>query len=148
MEKILNRLANGVIDGPDDLMGIGECLNLLDDLEGQIGTTGPLAKTIERARLIFKRLILEESADRSADWLEVQKLLGSLGPLHFGQGAMEDAGDGNRRELRRAQMRKRTYLRPWQRIQGMVQGPANRPSIWKASFDEESSPEVDRAARP
>ena len=55
MEKILNMLANGVIDGPDDLMGIGECLNLLDDLEGQIGTTGPLAKTIERARLIFKR---------------------------------------------------------------------------------------------
>ena len=37
METILNRLANGVIDGPDDLMGIGECLNLLDDLEGQIG---------------------------------------------------------------------------------------------------------------
>ena len=55
MEKILNLLASGVIDGPDDLMGIGECLNLLDDLEGQIGTTGPLAKTIERARLIFKR---------------------------------------------------------------------------------------------
>src|SRR5208337_2503358 len=92
MEKILNLLANGVIDGPDDLMGIGECLNLLDDLEGQIGTSGPLAKTIERSRLIFKRLILEESADRSADWLEIQKLLGSLGPLHAGQDAVEEAG--------------------------------------------------------
>ena len=92
MEKILNLLANGVIDGPDDLMGIGECLNLLDDLEGQIGTSGPLAKTIERSRLIFKRLILEESADRSADWLEIQKLLGSLGPLHAGQGAVDVAG--------------------------------------------------------
>ncbi len=93
MEKILNLLANGVIDGPDDLMGIGECLNLLDDLEGQIGTSGPLAKTIERSRLIFKRLILEESADRSADWLEIQKLLGSLGPLHAGQGAVDEAGE-------------------------------------------------------
>ena len=92
MEKILNLLASGVIDGPDDLMGIGECLNLLDDLEGQIGTTGPLAKTIERARLIFKQLILEESADRSRDWLEIQKLLGSLGPLHNGQCAVEEAG--------------------------------------------------------
>jgi two-component system chemotaxis sensor kinase CheA len=92
MEKILNLLASGVIDGPDDLMGIGECLNLLDDLEGQIGTTGPLAKTIERARLIFKQLILEESADRSGDWLEIQKLLGSLGPLHNGQCAVEEAG--------------------------------------------------------
>ena len=39
---------------------------------------GPLAETIERARLIFKRLILEESSDRSADWLEIQKLLGSF----------------------------------------------------------------------
>ena len=92
MEKILNMLASGVIDGPDDLMGIGECLNLLDDLEGQIGTTGPLAKTIERARLIFKQLILEESPDRSADWLQIQKLLGSLGPLYSGQGAVEEDG--------------------------------------------------------
>ena len=91
MEKILNQLASGVIDGPDDLIGIGECLNLLDDLEGQIGTTGPLAKPIERARLIFKQLILEESTDRSGDWLEIQKLLGSLGALHNGQGAVEEA---------------------------------------------------------
>ncbi len=81
METILNRLASGVIDGPDDLMGIGECLNLLDDLEGQIETAGPLAEKIERARLIFKRLILEESPDTGADWLEIQKLLGSLDPV-------------------------------------------------------------------
>jgi len=78
MENIVNRLANGVIDGPDDLMGIGECLNLLDDLDGKIGQAGPLAGTIESARLIFKRLILDESSDPSADWREIQKLLGSL----------------------------------------------------------------------
>lgn len=59
-------------------MGIGECLNLLDDLEGHIDQDGPEAATIEKARLIFKRLILEESTDLNADWTEIQKLLGSL----------------------------------------------------------------------
>jgi len=89
MENIVNRLANGVIDGPDDLMGIGECLNLLDDLDGKIGQAGPLAGTIESARLIFKRLILEESSDPNADWLQIQKLLGSLvhaGAVESGEG--------------------------------------------------------------
>ena len=81
MENILDRLANGVIDGPEDLIGIGECLNLLDDLEGKIEPLGPMAETIERAKVIFKRLILEESSEPGADWLEIQNLLGSLGSL-------------------------------------------------------------------
>ena len=84
MEKILNQLASGVIDGPDDLIGIGECLNLLDDLDGEMGLEGPLAETIEKVRLIFRRLILEESSDRSADWHEVQRLLGSFAPAGVG----------------------------------------------------------------
>lgn len=74
----MNRLASGVVDGPDDLIGIGECLNLLDELEGKMGSDGPLCETIEKLRLIFRRLILEESPDRSADWQEVQKLLASI----------------------------------------------------------------------
>ncbi len=78
MENIFDRLANGVIESPDDLVGIGECLNLLDDLEGQIEPTGPVAGNIEKARLIFKRLILEESPDPGTDWRQIQKLLGSL----------------------------------------------------------------------
>jgi two-component system chemotaxis sensor kinase CheA len=78
MENILDRLASGVIDGPGDLIGIGECLNLLDDLDGQTGPNGPLTERIERIRLIFRRLILEESPDTNADWEEVQKLLGSF----------------------------------------------------------------------
>ncbi len=89
MENIANQLANGVIDGPDDMMGIGECLNLLDDLDGKIGQAGPLAGTIESARLIFKRLILEESSDPSADWRQVQKLLGSLA-----SGGVVESGEG------------------------------------------------------
>ncbi|MDA8308077.1 MAG: hypothetical protein M0Z81_14795, partial [Deltaproteobacteria bacterium] len=78
MEKILDRLVNGVIDGPDDLAGIGECLNILDELEGQNGSAGALRKEIEKVRLIFKRLILEESSDPNNDWLMIQNLLGSL----------------------------------------------------------------------
>ncbi|MGA2025650.1 MAG: chemotaxis protein CheA [Syntrophobacteraceae bacterium] len=95
MENIAYRLANGVLDGPDDLMGIGECLNLLDELDGQIGQAGPLAGTIERARLIFKRLILEESSDPNADWLDIQKLLGSLvadGAVDSGEGEISQIG--------------------------------------------------------
>jgi len=29
----VEKLTNGVIDGPEDLMGMGECLNLLEQLE-------------------------------------------------------------------------------------------------------------------
>ena len=92
MEKILNRLASGVIDGPDDLIGIGECLNLLDDIDGKMGPGGPLAATIEKARLIFRRLILEESPDSSADWAEVQKLLGSLAGADVLENGGREAG--------------------------------------------------------
>jgi two-component system chemotaxis sensor kinase CheA len=94
MENILDRLANGVIDSPEDLVGIGECLNLLDDLEGQIGPAAPMAANIERARLIFKRLILEESSNPGADWLEIQKLLGSLETLQALPDSAE-SGSGN-----------------------------------------------------
>jgi two-component system chemotaxis sensor kinase CheA len=90
METIINRLTSGVIDGPDDLVGIGECLNLLDDLEGSIERQGPMVGTIEKARLIFKRLILEESPDPHADWLQIQKLLGSLDPLHAAMDSEEN----------------------------------------------------------
>ncbi|MDR3568768.1 MAG: chemotaxis protein CheA [Syntrophobacteraceae bacterium] len=79
METIIDRLVNGVIDGPDDLAGIGECLNILDELEGQNGSAGPLGAIIQKVRLIFKRLILEESPDPNSDWLRIQQLLGSLG---------------------------------------------------------------------
>ena len=79
METILDRLVNGVVDGPDDLSGIGECLNILDELEGQNGSAGPMSATIQKVRLIFKRLILEESPDPESDWVRIQRLLGSLG---------------------------------------------------------------------
>jgi len=78
MENILAQLANGVIDGPDDLIGIGECLNVLDELEVKAESSDLLTKMLGRLRRLFKRLILEESPDREADWREVQMLVGCL----------------------------------------------------------------------
>lgn len=78
MESIVSRLSNGVIDGPDDLMGMGECLNILDEIEKDAGSAKPMGETIGRLKLLFKGLILEESSDRDADWKEVQALLESL----------------------------------------------------------------------
>ncbi len=78
MENILVRLANGVIDGPDDLMGIGDCLNMLDDLEKEVGSSGPFLKRLDSLRLLFKDLILDESEDRDRDWRRIQEMLGSL----------------------------------------------------------------------
>ncbi len=77
MERVLNQLANGVIEGPDDLIGIGECLNLLDELEKQ-SLPESMAAAIANVRLLFRRLILEESPDPKADWTAVQGLLGRL----------------------------------------------------------------------
>ena len=147
MENIVNRLANGVIDGPDDLMGIGECLNLLDDLEGKIGQAGPMAGTIERARLIFKRLILEESPDSSADWLEVQKLLGSLAHA----GAVE-SGEG---EV--TQIIPQTAVQPDENEDflasaftdsGNGSGSGESALDLESLFDEESDPKVEEIADP
>ena len=91
MQKILDQLANGVIDGPDDLIGIGECLNLLDDLE-KAGPAKPVLESVGNARVIFKRLVLEESADRNSDWRQIQKILGHI----------QTGGSGDQPELEQA----------------------------------------------
>lgn len=90
METILARLANSMIEGPDDLMGIGDCLNLLDDLEKEDGFCEPMAKRVGELRLIFKRLILEESSDRAGDWDRVQQLLARIVNGHAEEGAGEN----------------------------------------------------------
>ncbi|MGO9017835.1 MAG: chemotaxis protein CheA [Syntrophobacteraceae bacterium] len=147
METIVNRLANGVIDGLDDLMGIGDCLNLLDDLEGQIGQAGPLHGIIERARLIFKRLILEESSDPSADWLEVQKLLGSLSTA----GAME-SGEWEITQIKTENAVKPDEDEDFLGAESMDSGngsDSGEPAVdLESLFHEESSPKVDEIQDP
>ncbi len=149
METIVNRLANGVIDGLDDLMGIGECLNLLDDLEGQIEQTGPLYGVIERARLIFKRLILEESPDPNADWREVQKLLGSLvnaGVMESGEGEITQIKTES--AMRLDEDEDEDFPEPASMDSGNGSGSGDPALDLESLFHEESSPKVDEIQDP
>jgi two-component system, chemotaxis family, sensor kinase CheA len=79
MQEILDTLMNGVIAGPDDLMGIGECLNLLDSLENSGSLQGRCTQDLGELRRIFNRIILEESSDPDDDWLRVRTLIEGLG---------------------------------------------------------------------
>lgn len=94
MEELLSQLANGVIDGPDDLMGIGECLNILDELEKKMQPTGSIAGVFGKVRQLFKRLILEESPNQETDWRHIQELLGHLqnGGNEISEGALSEIG--------------------------------------------------------
>lgn len=78
MEEILDQLAEGVIDGPSDLMGIGECLNLLERLESSPDFKERSGPVVRELKLLFKRIVLEESPDPEGDWEEIQKLIASL----------------------------------------------------------------------
>lgn len=73
-QEILEKLSRGVIASPDDLIGMGECLNLLDELEGLDLTPGE-SETISELRAVLKRLILEDSTDVGKDWEEVNRLI-------------------------------------------------------------------------
>lgn len=78
MKEILDRLAEGVIDGPGDLMGIGECLNIIETLENSAEfekTCAPVAKEL-KAR--FKRIVLEECSDPESELQEIRKLIASI----------------------------------------------------------------------
>ncbi|SMC19441.1 two-component system, chemotaxis family, sensor kinase CheA [Desulfacinum hydrothermale DSM 13146] len=85
---LLDRLSNGVVAGPEDLMGIGECLNLLEELEqADQGVPESWHGPLETIKGLFKKIILEESPDPEADWREIQSLLdrltaGSVEPGH------------------------------------------------------------------
>ncbi|MBC7357752.1 MAG: chemotaxis protein CheA [Desulfacinum sp.] len=77
--SLLDRLANGVVAGPDDLMGIGECLNILEELEqGDQGLPESWHGPIATIKGLFNRIILEESKDPEADWVQIQSLLRQL----------------------------------------------------------------------
>lgn len=78
MQEILDKLANGVIGGHDDLMGMGECLNLLDELEQEASLPEQDAQGIGRLRTLFNRIILEESTDPESDWRDIQQTMKSL----------------------------------------------------------------------
>lgn len=76
--EILNRLTNGVVMGADDLMGIGGCLNLLEELEGRPDLPEEWSETIQEVKKRFNRIILEESPDVDHDWRAIQEMLSDL----------------------------------------------------------------------
>jgi len=86
--EILNRLTNGVVMGADDLMGIGDCLNLLEELEGRPDLPEEWSETIQEVKKRFDRIILEESPDVDQDWRAIQEMLSDLA----GDGQSQDRG--------------------------------------------------------
>lgn len=89
MQEILDKLAIGVIGGPDDLMGIGECLNLLEELENSGQLSEKSLESVAQLKKLFKLIILEESKDPDSDWQTIQRLMDSLC-----SGAPAEASDG------------------------------------------------------
>ncbi len=75
LETLLRRLSDGVVAGPDDLMGIGECLNVIESIENHVDTPHNWRKELETVKGLFRRIILEESSDPKGDW---QKILTTL----------------------------------------------------------------------
>ncbi|MEJ5347442.1 MAG: chemotaxis protein CheA [Desulfosoma sp.] len=71
LETLLRRLSDGVVAGPDDLMGIGECLNVIESIENHAHTPQNWRKELETVKGLFRRIILEESSDPKADWHEI-----------------------------------------------------------------------------
>lgn len=102
-EDLLEDLSLGVIAGPDDLMGMGECLNLLDAMEKSAGAPEHFKEGLDRLKLLFNRLILEDSKDPQSDWVTIQKLVSALGsgdaveeaaaPPDFSRPGPSDAGE-------------------------------------------------------
>ncbi|MDY0042622.1 MAG: chemotaxis protein CheA [Desulforhabdus sp.] len=78
MQEILDKLANGVIGGHEDLMGMGECLNMLDKLEVDGSLHDHHLQSIGQLKKLFNRIILEESEDRDSDWQEIRQIATAL----------------------------------------------------------------------
>lgn len=89
-EDLLDHFSRGVIAGPDDLMGMGECLNLLEELEKCEDLPRLHLKSLEQLKLFFNRLILEDSKDPEEDWMAVQRILKAIS-----DGEVEEAFDAS-----------------------------------------------------
>jgi two-component system, chemotaxis family, sensor kinase CheA len=79
-DVIVERLTRGVIDGPDDLMGMGECINLIESLEAS--AEPPPAHwpaILSQLKAILTSVILENSKDVQRDLHMIRELLNQLG---------------------------------------------------------------------
>jgi two-component system chemotaxis sensor kinase CheA len=78
MQELIDKLAGGILGGPDDLMGIGECLNLLDELEGTGRLPHESTHNIGQLKQLFNRVILGECNDLDNEWKNIQNLIGEV----------------------------------------------------------------------
>lgn len=78
MQELVDKLVNGVVAGPDDLMGIGECLNLLDELEKNVELSSRGNQNLEHLRRLFNGIILEQTDHPDADWQTIQQLIAEV----------------------------------------------------------------------
>ncbi len=92
MQELLDRLADGVVGGPDDLMGIGDCLNLLDELEGAGNLPEESTRSIGQLKQLFNRVILGECTDLESDWADIKSLVDRLCGL---SGTSKPGGGGD-----------------------------------------------------
>lgn len=74
-EEIHDLLTHGVIGDFEDLMGIGEFLSILENLEAMKDLEDHRKRMIPKIKDILNRLILEESPNPSSDWERLQKLV-------------------------------------------------------------------------
>jgi two-component system, chemotaxis family, sensor kinase CheA len=79
-DAVVESLTHGVIAGPDDLMGMGECINLIEQLEA-FSEPAPehWPGTLSRLKTILTALILENSEDVQRDWQTIHELVRQLG---------------------------------------------------------------------
>ncbi|HBZ55380.1 MAG TPA: hypothetical protein DEO88_08240, partial [Syntrophobacteraceae bacterium] len=76
---VVERLTHGVIAGPDDLMGMGECINLIELLEaGSEPTPMHWPAILGQLKTILTAVILENSKDVQGDLQTVRELLNQL----------------------------------------------------------------------
>lgn len=78
-DAVVERLTHGVIAGPDDLMGMGECINLIELLEASPETApGHWPATLGQLKAILISVIMENSKDVQHDLQAIRELLNQL----------------------------------------------------------------------
>ncbi|MCU0572555.1 MAG: chemotaxis protein CheA [Syntrophobacteraceae bacterium] len=92
MQELLERLASGVLGGPDDLMGIGDCLNLLDEIECAGNLPEASSQSIGQLKQLFNRVILGECTSLESEWASIRTLIDRVCLLSGDLGPGDEAG--------------------------------------------------------
>lgn len=154
MQEIIAKLANGIIAGPDDLMGIGECLNLLDQLESEGSLAAGQGENIAHLKHLFNGVILGESSNLDEDWSRIQTLMDEICSAGDGNGGcntipasethaiMEQAPELSRDETEGQALPQQTSDSDWHAIQRLLEEVcADEPEAVESKTELESPPQ-------